>query len=210
MGRMSRKSITVWVVGGLLSFAFSACGSEPNEDEETCVVCPAFAGGAVTCFDTWGSQTICSFDQEAAATSCIELGGFWVPATVCPAESGETGSGNDEPWSPTRNVDFDPESGEYVIDQLAFEELKLDPAPLFGDTSHLRLLESGYYSVATVGELADALGWEEGDLLLDVNGHSLDGPAAFAAAYTAIVEETAFRLTVRRGQSKTTLRYLVE
>ena len=201
----------MWAIGGLLSFAFAACGFSDDNDGTECALCPDYAGGAVRCHLDLNTQIMCSFDQEAAATDCVAMGGSWVPMPLCPASQGETGSGpGNGPWSPSREVEFDPEADERVIDQLAFEELKHDPTPLLGDSSHLRLLESGYYRVAAVGELVDALGWEEDDVLLDVNGYSLEGPAAFAAAYADLAEETSFRLTVTRDRSKVTLRYRVE
>ena len=95
-----------------------------------------------------------------AVSPWVACHGFPIQS-VPPEGEGETGEnlGEDSPWSPTRLVAFDSDAGEYVIDQLAFEELKLEPAPLFDDTSDVQQLAAGYYQVTVIGELADALGW---------------------------------------------------
>lgn len=207
---MLRKYVPVFFASAILSFAFAACGG--NEDlVEPCADCPS-GGGAVECHSGWGSsQTICAPDQTLAAIQCVEGGGSWTPIALCPLEPGETGNdpGNDA-WRPGRDITFDPDTNEFVIDQLAFEELKLDPAPLFGDSSQLRELESGYFEVAVAGELSDALGWQVGDVLVSVDDYDLSGLAAFAAAFTDLADNTSFELAVQRERGEVLLRYRIE
>lgn len=189
---MFRTHIPVFTLSAAISF-FAACGGDSDGGE--CAVCGEFGGGAVKCYPGLGPpQTICAADQDLAAVQCLEGGGSYSPLPVCAPDGGETGGdAGSAPWSPSRDITLDPGSGQYVIDQIAFEELKLDPGPLFLDTSELREIESGFFQVANAGELSDALGWQAGDVLLAVSGHGLQGMAEFAAAFTALEGRDAVR-----------------
>lgn len=112
---------------GVLSFCFAACGGNKAGDDGTgdCLACE-LAG--VRCFIGAGSQDICAADETLAAITCAEGGGSWEIPPLCPPET-ETGDGsNSDPWDPDGSVTFDRESGEYVIDVLAFEQIKRDPS----------------------------------------------------------------------------------
>ena len=200
------------LAAGTLSFCFAACsGSGSKDDTEVCIPCD-FGGGAVRCWHNGTYTEICAPDQTLAAISCSEGGGEWEAVEVCslePGESGDEGPGS-EPWDPGGNVTFDRETGEYVIDQQAFEQLKRDPTPLLEDSSHLRELESGYYEVAKTGDLTLALGWSTGDMLLELDGYPLSGLDALASVYTELADNTVFELTIRRGRGEVLLRYRVE
>jgi hypothetical protein len=199
--------LLIFFAGVSAPMLFAACSSEDGEDE--CVVCE-YGGGAVKCF-TGTTQVICAPDETLAAITCSEYGGTWTPATICPVDPGETG-GDDPgaaPFEPSRDVTFDRSVGDYVIDRIAFEELKLDPAPLFGDSTKLREHELGH-EIAAAGELSKALGWQVGDVLLDLDGHPLRSLEEFSVAYTALAEDSVFELTIRRGRGDVVLRYRVE
>lgn len=171
--------------------------------------CPQ-GGGAVRCYTGWTSQVVCAPDQTLAAIQCSEYGGTWAPLTICGFEPGESDDGpGAEPFEPSRDVTFDRDASEYVIDRIAFEELKLDPAPVFGDATELRPHELGH-ELAAAGELSDALGWQVGDVLLDLDGYPLHNLAEFSVAYTALAENSSFELTLRRGRGDIVLRYRVE
>jgi hypothetical protein len=201
------------LAAGTLSFCFAACSGSGGKDETECIVCGPGEGGAVRCDLGYGYyQDICGVDQTLAAITCIEVGGLWVAKEVCveePGESGDEGPGA-APWDPGSDVTIDPETGEYVIDQQAFEQLKRDPTPLLNDASHLRELESGYYEVVRTGDLARALGWSAGDVLLDLDGYPLLGLDSLAFVYTELADNTMFELTIQRGRAKVLLRYRVE
>ena len=211
---MSRELLAACLVGGFVSFMFAACG---GADEDPCVSsCPNWAGSVITCNLPFQTTVICGVDQQDAIDSCFGMDGVsWLPATLCDPAEGETGdnpgddAGND-PWSPVRSITFDSDSGEYIIDQLAFEELKLDPAPLFTETSKVEQLESGHFQVTTIGELADALGWRRGDILHSVNNYELEDSADFAAAFVDLADQSRFELVIEREQRKVVLRYRVE
>jgi hypothetical protein len=203
------KRIHLCLLAAVLSVVFVACRGGGGDADE-CIVCP-FSGGAVRCYLTaFSYQDVCAVDQTIAAITCAEAGGDGVPLPVCAEQPSETGGPGNAPWDPGSSVYYDRGSGEYVIDQIAFEDLKLDPSPLLGESSHLRELESGYYVVARVGDLADALGWQTGDILLSVDGYRLRGLGEFAAAYTSLAEETQFELTVEREQARVVLRYRIQ
>lgn len=206
--RCTSAFLLVFLVGASAPLVFAACGTA---DPPPCVDCGPNGGGAVECFTGFTSQIICAPDQDLAAIQCSEYGGTWSPVTVCDVDPGESG-GDDpgaDPFAPSRDVTFDRSAGEYVINRIAFEELKLDPAPLFGDATKLREHELGQ-EVAAAGELSNALGWRVGDVLLDLDGHPLRNLAEFSAAYTTLAESSHFELTVRRGRSDIVLKYRVE
>jgi hypothetical protein len=200
--------LLAFLLGASAPLLLAACG---DKDPPPCVECGAYGGGAVRCFTGFTSQIICAPDQSLAAITCSEYGGTWSPATLCPVEPAETGSDGPgaAPFEPSRDVTFDHASGEYVINRIAFEELKLDPAPLFGDATKLREHELGH-EVAAAGELSRALGWQVGDVLLDLDGHPLRNLAEFSVAYTALAEVSNFELTIRRGDSNIVVKYRVE
>jgi hypothetical protein len=211
MARM-RKCVSL-MAGALLSFCFAACnGSGSDNEEGACIMCD-FGGGAVRCHLGFGAyQDICAPDQTLAAINCSEIGGQWEALPLCtiepPAETGE-GPGA-VPWNPTDDVTFDPTTGEYVIDRQAFEQLKQDPTPLLDDTSQLRQLESGHYELVKAGDLAEALGWMTGDVLLALDGYVLEGMDALAVLYPKLADDTEFELMIQRGRTKLLLRYRIE
>ena len=204
---MSRSWIFTSLAGLTLGLLFSAChfgGDDPN----TCVDCGS--GEAVWCHYGLKTEGMCGPNQDLAAFQCIEGGGTWSPATVCPwTPDSETG-GNQEPWDPGRDVTLDQEAGEYVIDRLAFEELKLNPAPLLEDETGLRELRDGAFTLSSTGALADALGWRKGDVLLEVNGHPLQGFESFTPLYNEVSDASAFTLWLERDGRAVVLRYRIE
>jgi hypothetical protein len=155
-------------------------------------------------------STFCAVDQTIAAAHCFEAGGVWRAAEVCTPATEETTGPGSEPWDPGSHIRFDRQSGEYVIDQDAFEALRLDLGPLASDATELRELESGYFQAVVIGELADALGWRQDDVLLSVEGHALLGMAGFVKAYTNLADDTQFELIINRRGNKLVLRYRVE
>lgn len=209
---MFRKIVPMYLAAATISFAFAACGGDGDDSPADCIVCDGYSGGAVVCYyGLLNSVEMCAADQNLAAIQCIEAGGTYVPKPLCALDQGETGSdpGND-PWNPGAKVTIDRETGEYVIDQVAFEELENDPSLLLQDSSRLRELDSGHFQVAATGELTDALGWQTGDVLLSVDGYGLQGFGELSVAYTELAENTEFELTVRRGRDAVVLRYRVE
>ena len=58
--------------------------------------------------------------------------------------------------------------------------------------------------------LSEALGWEEGDVLLDINGYELPSTAAFADAYPELTDSQKFELTLVRDGREVVLRYRVK
>ena len=131
---------------------------------------------------------------------------------LCSVDADETtgDDGDQQPWKPGLDITFDARSGEYVIDRLSFEELKLDPAPLLADETELRELSSGDFVVAAPGELSKAMGWEVGDVFLSINGYSLIGFESFALIYENESQALEFELTVERSGREVALRYRIE
>lgn len=211
---MFKKLAVVCAFATSLSF-YAGChfGADPGCTDQ----CSA---GEVAIYCSIGLQTtvMCGVDQTTAALSCDAAGGAWSPATVCSAggeDDGGTGDETDgsshlEPWNPGRNVTLDTETGELVIDAIFLEDVKADPSPLAWDSTVLRPVESGHYEVAVIGELADALGWELGDVLLSVDGYEIDGLSAFVTAYSDLADNSGFKLRVIRSGREVVLRYRVE
>lgn len=153
---------------------------------------------------------MCGASADLAAFNCIEAGGNWMLADVCFEDVGTETWGNDEPWDPGRDVTIDQASGDFIIDQLALDELERNPSLLFSDSSTLVELDDGYFMLTTSGPLSEALGWKIGDVLLDVNGYELENTEAFADAYPYLSESQKFELTIERDGRTVVLRYRVQ
>ena len=74
----------------------------------------------------------------------------------------------------------------------------------------LRQLESGHYQVVEVGELADALGWQAGDILRSVDSKEIGGLSAFVEAYAELADQRNFTLKLDRDGHGVVLFYRLE
>ena len=195
---------------GISLTAINACGGKGESCVDHCLP----GEEAIWCSHGLQAQSICGPDQSTAALSCDASGGAWSPATVC-------SGGNDEgtssttgyphtPWDPGLHVHFDEVDGAYVIEQDFFEGLKDDPSPLADDSTVLRQLESGHYQVVEVGELADALGWQAGDILRSVDSKEIGGLSAFVEAYAELADQRNFTLKLDRDGHGVVLFYRLE
>ena len=204
---------TTVAVGTILVGTFTLNGCGGNNCVDHC-----FPGhDAVWCHLDAQTVSICGVTEDVAALHCFEAGGQWTPATVCDnplttySETGQADSGDDdESWDPGAHVQFDPDTGEYVIEEAFFEALKTNPDPLNRDSTVITETETGHYRVLELGELADALGWHPYDIILSVNRFDLAGLEGFVKAYTNLSSNTSFDLVLRRGVDEVVLRYRVE
>ncbi|MCA9680801.1 MAG: hypothetical protein KC457_01295 [Myxococcales bacterium] len=105
---------------------------------------------------------------------------------------------------------IDPATGARVIDADFLQSLEDNPNQLLADETSLRQAGSGHYEVAVQGELAAALGWKQGDLLVAVEGLEIKGVGGYVEAYTLFGQRTAIELTVLRGGVEVILEYRVE
>ena len=91
------------------------------------------------------------------------------------------------------------------------DELRINPNMLYLDSTRTGLNPaSGYYEVTTSGELGSALGWEQGDLLLSVNDHGLQGFDAVLDAYLEVEDSHRFTLDLEREGVLVSLTYSIE
>ncbi|WP_157595262.1 hypothetical protein [Plesiocystis pacifica] len=211
------RSATLTLALSCLSMA--ACGPDLKEgpDGDPCTDACLVGESAVLCELNAGNiQILCAPSVAVASLSCSEAGGVAKAVDVCPLGGGddEAGEGEDgseqSSWSPSELVELDIESGVFVIDLEALEELKRDPTPLFQEKTHLGLVEDGRYRVTRMGPLGAAMGWEVGDVLITLNGYEIRGLDSFSNVLELIEGESEFQLNGMRGEEVMVLSYRVE
>lgn len=114
------------LAGAVALLALCAC------KERECADCLEGAV-AVRCYIGFSYQDVCGVDLTTAAANCLEAGGgSYVSIDVCTeVADGETGNGADggQSWDPSLTVQYDRETGEYVLDRDTLERLESDPSP---------------------------------------------------------------------------------
>ncbi|EDM77769.1 hypothetical protein PPSIR1_38344 [Plesiocystis pacifica SIR-1] len=207
----------------------TACGPVLDKDEEDnpCTKDCLPGESAVICeTNVFNQQIICAPSVGVASASCAGAGGVAQEVAVCPDGGGdEAGGGADDEagstpdtsedselptWTPSDYVSLDPSSGAMVIDAEALDALERDPSPLFDDGTHLGRVDGGYFRVTRVGPLAEAMGWESGDVLHELNGYAITSTEDFLLAWEALDDETELRLAGLRDGAPVVLSYRVE
>jgi len=105
-------------------------------------------------------------------------------------------------------IAFDSVGQVYEIDQDFFLELLNDPSPLLHDRARLEW-RSDHFEFETIapGDLVEALGFVNGDELIEINGYPLSTMEEIAGAYEALQQSTTFAVVVARGDATIVLRY---
>ncbi len=115
-----------------------------------------------------------------------------------------------EPWVPGRHVRVEASSGLVIIDSALLDCLEQRPRDLYMDGTRLDWDASGRVFVSTSGELSQALGLAQGDVLLDVNGHPLDSILGTAALYDELRCAEQVELSLLREDQMLVSTYVIE
>jgi type II secretory pathway component PulC len=97
----------------------------------------------------------------------------------------------------------------YIIDEGFVDEIRDDPNVLWFDETRLTEVTGGTYagcfSVTTEGDLSDALGWQQYDIILKVNNYWLKSVSDVLDAFVALSTETEFEVVISRGTGPNTV-----
>jgi hypothetical protein len=222
--RALRSHISVWVktkkisicLAGLLGSAagalFGGAGLVSSTGclgQNACVDCGG-TGVGVKCRVGLVWQDHCSASVNLAAIDCLEGGGnAWRDVGQCTyAAEGDTGA-LEMPADPSTAITYN--SGVYYIDADFVDDIRADPNVLYFDGTRLTLNPtSGYFEVTTEGDLSDALGWYEGDVIVEVNGYDLASVTDVLDAFLALDTETEFEVDIDRATGPVTLYYEIQ
>lgn len=131
--------------------------------------------------------------------------------TTCDNQEGDT----DDEWTPGSYVDYNSTTGKYEVDQGFLDTLLAHPDQLLHDGARLEWDTNHFYFVGIAsGDLAQELGFQNGDKLYAVSGNSVSTMSeafdAFDIVYGAYSTGTIyFNVTVIRSATPVTLQYKV-
>lgn len=155
-----------------------------------------------------GEETLLCFTSLAAAQqSCGSKPGNGVLGngpTPCDNQSADTNAD----WKPSSFVDYNPDTDTHQIDEEFFKDLRMSPDQLLHDGARVQWRDDHFeFETIEVDDLADALGFQDGDRLLSINGHPLTTRADAFAAFDAVYDARAFVVEVEREQELVVLRF---
>lgn len=217
-----RVAVVVGFIGGAVA-AGEGCdcnGTGPYVDANGlhCGDCPQYA---YRCTDGSKDWAICAPDDLSAGMQCA----WWTEKKECEGigsgtaggdggsdDGGDSGGSLCASWDPDSYVAFNRTTGKYEIEEQLRTDLNANPLPLTEcDSARMKMVSGGYYEFYNVGrdDLAVHLGFQEGDILKNVNGYDLVVPEDYLDALDALKSADEFEATVTRRGATVTLRYMV-
>jgi len=223
--------------GGLSSEGCNCDGTAPSLDSNGDLECNDCQQQAFECVDNNGSQRfLCTPDAPTAlnmgcagasqqkdctgnvggtgggADSDADDGGQGGDVDETGAGLDETGAGGGpcEDWDPDGYVAYDRRARAYVIEQALVDDLVAQPTLLWEcDSTRAQIRSGGFYELRDVapGDLSSQLGLRQDDVILKVEGYSLQWPDDYLNAYTALSQRTDFKIEVERRGKVITLEY---
>ncbi|MEM9458027.1 MAG: hypothetical protein AAGF11_27875 [Myxococcota bacterium] len=105
-------------------------------------------------------------------------------------------------WKPGSFVAYDETTHAYEIDRQFMLDILDDPNMLLLDRARLgwRTDHFAFENIAD-GDIADLLGFIDGDALSEINGYPLSTLGEIAKAYESLQEESSLTVTFVRGQA---------
>lgn len=150
---------------------------------------------------------MCFESLAAAQQSCGNKPGNGVVGNgpiTCDNQNADTNAD----WKPSSFVAYESDTRVYKIDKDFFEAVRTNPDQLLHDGARLEW-RGEYFEFETIeaGDLADALGFQNGDYVLSINDYPLASMADAFAAFDAVYDEQTFVIEVVREESLVVLRY---
>lgn len=204
--------LAAFVIGALASAGASGCHINYSQcDKKDCTG----LGELYACKPSTGPWKYQCHDGEASADSwCQSIAGRDAKYMACDEygdEIGDTAETSDpsSSWDPSSNVSVNSTNGHYEVDDSFVAMLKDDPGLILLDSARVDLNTSGDLELGGVatGDLADVLGLQSGDVLVSVNGYSLNSLDDLAEAYFNLEDATTFTLTIMRNGVSMQLTY---
>lgn len=152
---------------------------------------------------TWFTQKInCSgFDPDTGG------GDGGLDETI--GDDGGTNCGN---WDPGLHVRYNSLAGHYEVEEDFFEDTVANPDPLDDcDSTRMKMVSGGFYEFYDVdqGDLAAHLGFQNGDIVKEVNSEEIFTSEDFFRIMVDLAEERSFTVKIERSSSTVTLNYEV-
>lgn len=190
----------------------SACkvdddGGGGGDTTEGMTPCPECEEGqdVFACLIDGNEELFCFESLEVAQQSCGGLPGNGVVGngpTTCDNQT----AGVAEKWSPTEYVTY--ESETHVIERGFFGSVLEHPDLLLLDDARVRWTGKHLeFETVEPGDLAHALGFADGDVLVSVNDYELATVNDLFAAFDALYGSQEFVVEVLRGDETLVLRY---
>jgi hypothetical protein len=229
-GTLARVAAVMFAVGLAATTEGCDCNNsgpslDPNGDPQ-CHDCPQYAYKCLS-----PDSAVCAPDGPSASMLCPS--GQWDPQKTkdCSGSWGDTGGhgtgdtgGLDETvgdetsaydcsnWDLDTYVHYDDSTRTYLVADDLVGAMKLDPMLITEcDEARMKMVSGGYYEFYNIapGDLADVLGFKNGDILLEVNRHDLVIPEDYQSALVELWDETEFTAEVSRGGQPVVLLYEV-
>lgn len=201
----------------VLALALPIAGCQDNDDDpspgdtEDGGACPDCEPGqeVYLCIIDGKERQECFDDLAHAQASCGLVPGNGVVGNAPMPCDNQT---PDPPpsWKPGSYVVYDEDSHTHQIARELFLSVIADPSLLLNDRARLEWRGDRFEFVTIAeGDLASALGFMDGDALVEVNGHPLSTFGEIASAYDDLREQSSFTVTIVRDEATVVLSFLV-
>ena len=171
------------------------------------IECPPCNEKLWPCIDNHGQVgTVCAEDFQEAVSMCGPPSQAGLQPITCDNQDADT-SGS---WDPGQYITFD--SGTYYVDEAFFDWLRDNPDQLLHDGARVEW-KSPYFEFDDVrsGDFVEALGFADGDKLVEINNNPLDTFARVVTAVNNVSSASEFYVEINRpGIGLMTLHYVLD
>lgn len=183
-----------------LGVGLTGCGDD--SDAKACDSCPGQF--AYFCQVPSSNNIVCANDDFQAAAVCPE---GWSGKVNC-----AVGTGGQQEWDPGPMIHYARTTDTYQIDREFLDILAIDGSVLLvQDAARLSEQTGGYFQFDGIApdDLAAHLGFQDGDIPLEVNGISLETWDGYATAIIQLADAPTFTVTIKREGESFMLHYEV-
>ena len=209
--RVSRLLIT-------LALTVPGCKNDVDDPEDgdggdtDGIVCPDCPAGqeVYLCIISGIEKPQCFDNLAQAQASCGVVPGDGVAGNVPMPCDNQTPPDPDVSWTPGSFVAYDEASRTHEIDRDFLLNVLDEPHLLLLDRARLEWRGDRFeFEGIDRGNLADLLGFVDGDALSEINGYPLSTMEEIANAYEALREQSEFSVSIVRDEATLVLTYRI-
>lgn len=100
--------------------------------------------------------------------------------------------------------------GVFLIDEAVFKNATIHPEKYVGGTRAIAVKKNDTivgFALTGISGYMDAIGLQNNDILIAINGHTLNNAKNVSLAIAAVVQSTQFRLDILRNETSRALYY---